>query len=114
MTVLASGRLVTRRPADALFRFTAATCASIVLILLAGMLIRTTWSAWPAFSHSGISIITSNAWFPNTGRFDGLSFIYGTLITSVIALVLGVPVSVLIALFLTEIAPARIGTPLGY
>jgi phosphate transport system permease protein len=85
-----------------------------VLILLAGMLIRTTWSAWPAFSHSGIGIITSNTWNPNLSQFGGLSFIYGTLVTSVIALVLAVPVSVLIALFLTEIAPARIATPLGY
>ncbi len=121
MTVLSAGRRspplrpsLTRRPADTLFRFTAATCASIVLILLAGMLVRTTWSAWPAFSHSGIGIITSNTWNPNANQFGGLSFIYGTLVTSFIALVLGVPVSGLIALFLTEIAPARIATPLGY
>ena len=78
------------------------------------MLVRTTWSAWPAFSHSGIGIITSNTWNPNLSQFGGLSFIYGTLVTSVIALVLAVPVSVLIALFLTEIAPARLATPLGY
>jgi phosphate transport system permease protein len=115
MTALsAAGRLVTRRPADTLFRFTTATCASIVLILLAGMLIRTTWSAWPAFSHSGIGIITSNTWDPNLSQFGGLSFIYGTLATSVIALVLAVPVAVLIALYLTEVAPAPIATPLGY
>ncbi len=114
MTVLSAGRLVTRRPADTLFRFATAACASIVLILLAGMLIRTTWSAWPAFSHSGIGIITSNTWNPNLSQFGGLSFIYGTLVTSVIALVLAVPVSVLIALFLTEVAPAPIATPLGY
>jgi phosphate transport system permease protein len=121
MTVLSAGPRppplppsLTRRPADTLFRFTAATCASIVLILLAGMLIRTTWSAWPAFSHSGIGIITSNTWLPNVSQFGGLSFIYGTLVTSAIALVLAVPVSVLIALFLTEVAPARIATPLGY
>jgi phosphate transport system permease protein len=114
MTAITAGRMVKRRPADTLFRFTTAACASIVLILLAGMLIRTTWAAWPAFSHSGISIVTSNDWNPNLNKFGGLSFIYGTLVTSVIALVLAVPVSVLIALFLTEVAPARIGTPLGY
>jgi len=114
MTVLSAGRLVTRRPADTLFRFAAASCASIALILLAGMLIRTTWAAWPAFSHAGIGIVTSNTWNPNLNQFGGLSFIYGTLVTSVIALVLAVPVSVLIALFLTEIAPRRLATPLGY
>jgi phosphate transport system permease protein len=114
MATFTAGRLVSRRPADTLFRFAAGACASIVLILLAGMLIRTTWAAWPAFSHSGISLVTSNNWNPNLNQFGGLSFIYGTLLTSVIALVLAVPVSVLIALFLTEVAPSRIGTPLGY
>jgi phosphate ABC transporter permease protein PstC len=114
MAVISAGRLVSRRPADTLFRFLTAACASIVLILLAGMLIRTTWSAWPAFSNSGIDIITKNNWIPTANLFGGLSFIYGTLLTSVIALIIGVPIAVLIALFLTEVAPARIGTPLGY
>jgi phosphate transport system permease protein len=114
MTTLTAGRPITRRPADSIFRFTAATCASVVLILLAGMLVRTTWSAWPAFSHSGINVITSNAWNPNLSQFGGLSFIYGTIITSVIALVLAVPVAVLIALYLTEVAPTSLATPLGY
>jgi phosphate transport system permease protein len=102
------------RPADAVFRFAAAACASVVLILLAGMLIRTTIAAWPAFQHEGIKLITSNNWNPNTNSFGGLSFIYGTLITSVIALILAVPVSLLIALFVSEVAPPGIGTPLGW
>src|SRR5215469_15466983 len=114
MTAISVGRWVSRRPADTLFRFGTAACASIVLLLLAGMLIRTTWAAWPAFSHSGISIVTSNDWNPNIDKFGGLSFIYGTLVTSIIALVLAVPVSVLIALFLTEATPSRLGRPLGY
>jgi phosphate transport system permease protein len=117
MTALSAGRLAASkrgRPADSLFRFAAAGCASIVLILLAGMLIRTTWAAWPAFQHSGASIVTSNNWNPTRSQFGGLSFIYGSLVTSVIALILAVPVSVLIALFVSEVAPPRIGTPLGY
>jgi phosphate transport system permease protein len=117
MTALSAGRLAASkhgRPADSLFRFAAAGCASIVLILLAGMLIRTTWAAWPAFQHSGASIVTSNKWNPTLSQFGGLSFIYGSLVTSVIALILAVPVSVLIALFVSEVAPPRIGTPLGY
>jgi phosphate transport system permease protein len=117
MTALSAGRLAASRhgrPADSLFRFAAAGCASIVLILLAGMLIRTTWAAWPAFQHSGAGIVTSNKWNPTLSQFGGLSFIYGSLVTSVIALILAVPVSVLIALFVSEVAPPRIGTPLGY
>ena len=97
-----------------MFRYTAAACASIVLILLAGMLIRTTIAAWPAFRHEGVGIVTSNNWNPNSNSFGGLSFIYGTLLSSVIALVLAVPVSLLIALFISEVAPPRIGTPLGW
>jgi phosphate transport system permease protein len=112
-----TGRLAAgqrRRPADALFKYTAAACASIVLILLAGMLIRTTIAAWPAFQHEGIGLVTSNNWNPNTNSFGGLSFIFGTLVTSLIALLLAVPVSLLIALFVSEVAPPGIGTPLGW
>ena len=117
MTSILGGRLAAKqrgRPADILFRFAAAACASIVLLLLAGMLIRTTWAAWPAFRHSGIGLVTSNNWNPNLNDFGGLSFIYGTLVTSIIALILAVPVSVLIALFVSEVAPPGVGTPLGY
>ena len=117
-TTLTSGRRLAPRqrgrPADILFRFAAAACASIVLILLVGMLIRTTIAAWPAFQHEGIGLVTSNNWNPNTNSFGGLSFIYGTLVTSVIALIIGVPISILIALYVTEVAPPRIGTPLGW
>jgi phosphate transport system permease protein len=112
-----AGRLVAQqrgRPADTLFRFATAACASIVLILLAGMLIRTTIAAWPAFRHEGIGLVTSNNWNPNTNSFGGLSFIYGTLVISVIALILGVPTSILIALYVSEVAPPRLGTPLGW
>lgn len=117
-TVLSAGRRLAasqpRRPADMLFRYASVACASVVLILLAGMLVRTTWAAWPAFRHSGIGLITSNNWNPNLNKFGGLSFIYGTLVTSVIALVLALPVSILIALFVSEVAPSSLGTPLGY
>jgi phosphate transport system permease protein len=117
MTAFPAGHLAVRqrrRPADILFRFTAASCASIVLILLAGMLVRTTIAAWPAFKAAGVGLVTKNDWNPSRNQFGGLSFIYGTLVTSVIALILAVPVSVLIALFVTEVAPPRLGTPLGY
>src|SRR5215472_2523239 len=117
MTALSAGRLAgrrRRRPADAVFKFAAAACASIGLILLAGMLLRTTWAACPAFRQSGLSLVTSNDWNPNLSKFGGLSFIYGTLVTSLIGLVLAVPVSVLIALFVSEVAPPRVGVPLGY
>jgi phosphate transport system permease protein len=103
-----------RRFADPLFRYGAAACASVVLLLLGGMLIRTTWAAWPAFQHSGIGLVTGTTWNPTAGQLGGLPFIYGTLVTSAIALLLAVPVAVLIALFLSQVAPAPVGTGLGY
>jgi phosphate transport system permease protein len=118
MTRLTADRLEAgtrrRRSADPLFRYAAAGCASVVLLLLGGMLIRTTWAAWPAFQHSGIGLVIGTTWDPTAGQFGGLPFIYGTLVTSVIALLLGVPVAVLIALFLSEVAPPGLGTGLGY
>jgi phosphate transport system permease protein len=118
MTRLTADRLEAgtrpRRSADPLFRYGAAGCASVVLLLLGGMLIRTTWAAWPAFQHSGIGLVTGTTWNPAAGQFGGLPFIYGTLVTSAIALLIGVPVAVLIALFLSEVAPPRLGTGLGY
>ncbi len=103
-----------RRSADTIFRLAVASCASVVLLLLGGMLVRTTWSAWPVFQHSGIGFLTGTTWNPNTGTFGALPYIYGTLVTSVVALILAVPVAVLIALYLSEIAPPAIGTYLGY
>lgn len=117
MTALIAGRLAARRAgrsADTWFRLTALACASIVLIVLGGMLVRTTWAAWPAFRHSGAGLVTSNDWKPSIGQFGGLSLIFGTLVTSIIALLLAVPVSLLIALFATEVAPPSLGRPLGY
>lgn len=102
------------RSADSMFRFAAASCASIVLILLAGMLVRTMWSAWPALSQAGTGFVFSNDWNPNIGNYGGLSLIYGTLVTAAIALILAVPVSVLIGLYLSEVAPPRVGTALGH
>jgi phosphate transport system permease protein len=118
MTELSAGRLTAtprqRRSADPLFRYAAATCASVVLVLLGGMLVRTTWAAWPTFRKSGFGFITGTTWKPFTAQFGALPFIYGTLVASVIALILAVPVSVLIALFVSEVAPPRLGAVLGY
>ena len=117
MTEISAGRLGAgtrpRRFADPLFRYGTAACASVVLLLLGGMLVRTTWSAWPAFRHAGFGFLTGG-WNPTAGQFGAWPLIYGTLVTSVIALLLGVPVALLIALFVSEIAPPRLGTGLSY
>ena len=70
-------------------------------------------SAWPAINKYGFSFLTSTTWDPVKEEFGGLVMIYGTVATSIIALVIAVPVSFGIALFLTELSPAWLKRPLG-
>ena len=69
--------------------------------------------AWPAIEKYGLGFFTSTTWDPVSEDFGGLVMIYGTLATSLIALVIAVPVSFGIALFLTELSPAWLKRPLG-
>ena len=100
--------------ADSLFALLAAGCGVLVLLVLAYMVFSTTRTALPVFGKAGISFVTSSQWDPNAGRFGILAFIYGTVITSIIALIIAVPLSVGIALFLTEYSPKRLRAPIGY
>ncbi len=86
----------------------------LVLLFLAGMVFSTTRTALPIFREAGLSFFTSTDWQPTAGHYGALAFIYGTVVTSAIALVVGVPLSLGVALFLTEISPRRIRGPLTY
>jgi phosphate transport system permease protein len=99
---------------DTLFRGVALVAGLAVLGILALIAWSTTREAWPAFTDQGISFITSDVWDPPAGEFGALAFIYGTLLSSFIALVFAVPVSVGIALFTNEAAPRRLRTPVTY
>jgi phosphate transport system permease protein len=72
-----------------------------------------TIGAWPAINKYGFGFLTSTTWDPVKEEFGGLVMIYGTLATSLIALLIAVPVSFGIALFLTELSPAWLKRPLG-
>jgi phosphate transport system permease protein len=85
-----------------------------VLAILALIAWSTTKQAWPAFQNSGLSFVFSNDWVPEENKFGALAFIYGTLLSSFIALVLAVPVSLGIALFATEAAHRRLRRPVVY
>lgn len=69
--------------------------------------------AWPAIAEYGLGFLTSSVWDPVQNQYGGLVMIYGTLATSAIALLIAVPVSFGIALFLTELSPAWLKRPLG-
>jgi phosphate transport system permease protein len=108
-----------RRPArsapwaDAVFGWAARGSAILTLGLLAAILLSLLVGAWPAIEKYGLGFLTSSVWDPVSGEYGGLVMIYGTLATSFIALVIAVPVSFGIALFLTELSPAWLKRPLG-
>lgn len=99
--------------ADALFGHLARGSAILTLALLASILVSLTISAWPAISKYGLGFLTNTAWDPVQEEFGGLVMIYGTIATSLIALLIAVPVSFGIAVFLTELSPAWLRRPLG-
>jgi len=99
--------------ADRVFGYFAKGAALFTLGLLLAILTSLTISAWPAIAKYGLGFLSSSAWDPVQEEFGGLVMIYGTLATSVIALLIAVPVSFGIALFLTELSPAWLKRPLG-
>ncbi|MFA7270697.1 MAG: phosphate ABC transporter permease PstC [Sterolibacterium sp.] len=87
--------------------------ALLTLLMLGGIIASLVYGAWPALEHFGIGFLWSGDWNPPMDKFGALIPIYGTLVTSLIALVIAVPVSFGIALFLTELSPAWLRRPLG-
>jgi phosphate transport system permease protein len=108
-TVSAAGS----RAIDRIFGWSARGAAVITLGLLIGIIISLVIGAWPSISANGLGFLTSAQWDPVQNKYGGLVMIYGTLATSIIALVIAVPVSFGIALFLTELSPAWLKRPLG-
>lgn len=98
---------------DKLFESLVKAAALVVLLLLVGIMLSLLISAWPSIKHFGLSFLWETSWDPPAEEFGALIPVYGTLVTSLIALLIAIPVSFGIALFLTELAPAWIKRPLG-
>jgi phosphate transport system permease protein len=99
--------------ADGLFSLLAHGAAWLTLALLAGIIASLVIGAAPAIEKFGLGFLFSKDWDPVQEKFGGLVMIYGTLMTSFIALVIAVPVSFGIAVFLTELSPRWLRRPLG-
>jgi phosphate transport system permease protein len=98
---------------DWLFERMTMAFALLVLLTLVGIIGALAWAAVPALQKFGIGFFFTNVWNPVKLEFGALAPIYGTLVTSAIALLIGVPVSFGIALFLTEMCPVVLKRPLG-
>jgi phosphate transport system permease protein len=99
--------------ADALFCNFARFFAVVTLLTLVGIIVSLIVASWPTIEKFGLSFLWQSEWNPPADRFGALVPIYGTLVTSAIALIIAVPVSFGIALFLTELSPRWLRRPLG-
>jgi len=106
----ALGRL---RIGDIAFRHLTRFAAIFVLLLLGGVIIALIDGALPALRTFGLNFLIEERWNPVTERFGALAPIYGTLVTSLIAMLIAVPIGLLIALFLTELCPMWLRRPIG-
>jgi phosphate transport system permease protein len=98
---------------DALFRALTLGFAVFVLIILGGVIVALVDGALPALETFGWSFVTAEVWNPVTEKFGALAPIYGTLVTSAIAMLVGIPVALGIAIFITELCPVWLKRPLG-
>jgi len=101
------------RIGDIAFRHITRAAAFGVLLLMSGVIIALVQGSLPALTTFGFDFLTTDRWNPVTEKFGALAPIYGTLITSIIAMLIAVPVGLMIAFFLTELCPQRLRRPIG-
>ena len=98
---------------DRFFYWLTFACAALVVVLLLGVMVSLLIGAWPALSTFGPAFVWTERWSPVKEIFGALAPIYGTIVTSLIAMIIGIPVSFGIAIFLTEICPQPLRRPIG-
>jgi phosphate transport system permease protein len=98
---------------DVVFKALTFIFALLVLLILGGVIISLLVGAWPALRTFGPAFVFTEVWNPVTQQFGALAPIYGTLVTSFIAMAIGIPVAFGVALFITEICPIWLKRPLA-
>jgi len=101
------------RIGDITFKTVTQISAITVLALLAGVIAALVHGSLPAWRAFGLDFLITEKWNPVTEKFGALAPIYGTIVTSTIAMIIGVPISLGIAIFLTEICPERLKRTIG-
>jgi phosphate transport system permease protein len=98
---------------DRRFHWLSLAAALTVVLIFAGVIASLLIGAMPAFKAFGFGFIVTEAWSPTRERFGALAPIYGTLVTSFIAMIIAVPVGIGIAIFLTDLCPRPLRRPIG-
>ena len=99
---------------DKIFRTLVLIAAASILIIVAAIFVMMANSAMPTLERFGFGFFVSSEWKPAQESFGALPFIYGTVVSSLIAVLLAVPVSLGIAIFLVEQAPAKVARPIAF
>jgi len=99
---------------DRIFRLIATICAMMAFVIIIGIFLSLIHGSELSLRKFGVRFLISQAWNPVTGEFGALSSIYGTLMSTLIAMVIAVPMSLVIALFLVEFAPPFLSKAVGY
>jgi phosphate transport system permease protein len=112
--ILSRAKVLDRlRLGDSIFRSLTRAAALTVLVILGGVIVALMAGAWPALRTFGFTFLVDESWNPVTERFGAIAPIYGTIVTSLIAMLIAVPVGLMIALFLTELCPTWLRRPVG-
>jgi phosphate transport system permease protein len=98
---------------DAVFRQLTRAAAVCVLLILSGVIFSLVVGSWPAIREFGPGFLVSQRWNPVTENFGALAPIYGTIVTSFLAMLIAVPIGLMIAMFLTELCPQWLRRPIG-
>ena len=98
---------------DRIFHYLTRASAIFVLVMLGGVIVSLIIGSVPAFGEYGIAFLFTESWNPVTEKFGAVAPIFGTLVTSFIAMVIAVPLGLLIAMFLTELCPMWARRPIG-
>ena len=101
------------RLGDTIFRNLTRAAALLVLVILGGVIVALIAGSWPALRTFGVGFLFDESWNPVTERFGAIAPIYGTIVTSLIAMLIAVPVGLMIAMFLTELCPMSLRRPIG-
>jgi phosphate transport system permease protein len=99
--------------ADRFFHGLTLAMAALMLLVLCGVIAVLVIGSLPALRRFGVGFLTSDAWNPVTETFGAVTAIYGTLVTSAIAMLIGIPIAFGVALFITELSPIWLKRPLG-
>jgi len=113
-SVLRHALMPTGNTGDAIFRLLLLGAASLVFLVVVAMIVALAYESRVSISQFGFGFLSGTNWDPVRGEFGALAFVYGTVVSSLIALLISVPLSLGIAIFLVEQAPRQLARPLAF